>query len=213
MLTFSINICRCSGNIPSKSVVAWCNFFEKWKSLKSSSGHVKFRLLYPAGFFFGQKSENSWRQSGNIYEYIKFKTDSFPQMFPLDLEKAINQALTFLCQKTKNVSLKFRRWLPKFFEKKISFTQINFWTISLQFWVPCTKHLPTSEIVLFNQLRKIQKFITIFFFKRSFGHVEVSFDNREEKCLPKSGFIVRCPKLILQMDVWIFVSQKYHLNR
>ena len=53
---------------------------------------------------------------------------------------------------------------------------------------PAGKHLPNSEIVLFNQLRNIQKFITIFFFKRSFGHVEVSFDNREEKCLPKVGF-------------------------
>ena len=66
------------------------HFFRKWKSLKSSPGHVKFRLLYPAGFFSVKSLETSWRQSGNIYEYIQFKTDSFPQIFPLDLEKAIN---------------------------------------------------------------------------------------------------------------------------
>ena len=56
----------------------------KWNALSSSYGQEEIRFI-KAAVFFAKIPETFWRQPGNIYEIILFKTDSSPQIFPLDL--------------------------------------------------------------------------------------------------------------------------------
>ena len=78
------------GKISLQFISNMKHFFSKMKVFEKFLWTSKILSALPCRFFSVKSLETSWRQSGNIYEYIQFKTDSFPQIFPLDLEKAIN---------------------------------------------------------------------------------------------------------------------------
>ena len=83
------------------------------------------------------------------------------------------------------MSLKIRRWLPNCFKKKFSYPQVIFWTNWLQFWLPCRKHLPNSELVLFNQLQNFQLFFRFFFLQKILRTSRIPFSQLCRFLLPK----------------------------
>ena len=107
--------------------------------------------------------ESFWRQARNIYEKIHFKTDSFPQIFPRTGRKQISKRWHFLVRKLKVCPSKSEDDYQSVSKKHFHLRKLSSGrTSSLQSWLPCRKHLPKSETVLFNQLRNIQTFFRFF---------------------------------------------------
>ena len=133
MVNLPINICHCPGNFPSSSKVIYSQFFDKWKFQKISSGQRQFRFIYPTGSF-AKSQETLCEQLRNTHEIIQTKTDSLPQIFALDLYKAIMTALTeIFCINIKNCRSKSGNDYQGVLKKKFPFPQDIFWTIWLQF--------------------------------------------------------------------------------
>ena len=132
MVNLPINICHCPGNFPSSSKVIYSQFFHKWKFQKISSGQRQFRFIYPTGSF-AKSQETLCEQLRNTHEIIQTKTDSLPQIFALDLYKAIMTALTeIFCINIKNCRSKsgndYQDVLKKkrFRSRKLSSGQFDF---------------------------------------------------------------------------------------
>ena len=68
----------------SNSVLNYSNFFHKWKSSKKSAGHVDFSFIIPAGFFL-PKVRKLLENNREVFLKLCFKTDTFSQIFPIDL--------------------------------------------------------------------------------------------------------------------------------
>ena len=139
MVNLPINICHCPGNFPSSSKVIYSQFFHKWKFQKISSGQRQFRFIYPTGSF-AKSQETFCEQLRNTHEIIQTKTDSLPQIFALDLYKAIMTALTkSFCIKLKNCPSKSGIDYQGVLKSKVSVPASIFWTIWPQFPPPHRK--------------------------------------------------------------------------
>ena len=139
IVNLPINICHCPGNFPSSSKVIYSQFFDKWKFQKNSSGQRQFLFIYPTGSF-AKSQETLCEQLRNTHEIIQTKTDSLPQIFALDLYKAIMTALTkIFCINIKNCRSKSGNDYQGVLKKKLPFPQDIFWTNWLQFRLPHRK--------------------------------------------------------------------------
>ena len=120
MLNLPIKICHCPGNFTSSSKVKYSHFFSQMKILEIFFWTKRSPFYLPTGFF-AKSQETFCRQVQIVHEYIQTKTDSFPQIFALDFQKAIMTALTkIFCINLKNCRSKSGNDYQRVLKKKVS---------------------------------------------------------------------------------------------
>ena len=143
-----------------------------------------------------------------IHAIIQTKRDIFPQIFDLDLRKAIRTALTkIFCIKLK-ISPESRQMIIKVFWKK-SFRSRKYLLDNLtSVSTAAQKTLPNSEKVLVTQLPRTYPFFPECFFKRPSGDLEFSYDNPDGKSLPKVEFFCSKCQIDFKKSFWKVFFQK-----